>query len=197
MRYVIARVKEDLLASEIAKQIDVLQASEWVAKAWKEVTAETIKSCFAKCGFTEETSEIEDDYVDEEFNPLFKKLADSDCETTAEECIDFDVETCCSVPAINSDTVDWRISSVQKCVTEYLRKESGKDDVEVVSSDKYDDDVDVRNAEVEAEVHEVTTCEAFTLFYKLVNLKELNKDERASLSSIKDRLEIIRVKNKK
>ena len=28
MRYVIARVKEDLLASEIAKQIDVLQAIE-------------------------------------------------------------------------------------------------------------------------------------------------------------------------
>ena len=36
MRYVIARVKEDLLASEIAKQIDVLQAIiEWMAKAWK------------------------------------------------------------------------------------------------------------------------------------------------------------------
>ena len=40
MHYVIARVKEDLLASEIAKQIDVLQAIEWKAKAWKEVTAE-------------------------------------------------------------------------------------------------------------------------------------------------------------
>ena len=49
----------------------------------------------------------------------------------------------------------------------------------------------------EAEVHEITTCEALTLLDKLVNLKELNKDERASLSSIKDRLEIIRVKNKK
>ena len=39
--------------------------------------------------------------------------------------------------------------------------------------------------------------EAFTLLDKLVNLKELNKDEIVSLSSIKDRLEIIRVKNKK
>ena len=35
------------------------------------------------------------------------------------------------------------------------------------------------------------------LLDKLVNLKELNKDERASLSSIKGRLEITRVKNKK
>ena len=33
MRYVIARVKEDLLASEITKQIDVLRAIKWVAKA--------------------------------------------------------------------------------------------------------------------------------------------------------------------
>ena len=57
-----------------------------------------------------------------------------------------------------------------------------------------DDDDDVRptstlvgNANLEAEVHEITTCEALTSLDKLVNLKELNKDERACLSSIKDR----------
>ena len=122
MRYVIAFVKEDLLAAEIVKQIDVLQAIEWVARAWKEVTAETIKNCFSKCGFTEETNEIEDDIVDEEFNALFKELADSDCETIAEEYIDFAVKTGSSVPAINSDTVDWRVSSVQQCVAEYIHK---------------------------------------------------------------------------
>ena len=49
---------------------------------------------------TEETSEIEDYIVYEELNALFKELADLDCETTAEEYIDFDVETCSSVPAI-------------------------------------------------------------------------------------------------
>ena len=46
-------------------------------------------------------------------------------------------------------------------------------------------------------VNEITTCETLTLLDQLVNLKELDKDERASLSSIKDRLEMIRVKNKK
>ena len=153
--------KRILLASEIATLSDVLQAIEWVAKGWKEVTAGTIKNCFAKCNFTEE------------------------------------VETCSSVPAINSDAVDWRVSSLKKCVAEYLRKESGKDDIEVVSSDGDDNNVDLGNTDVEAEVHEITTCEALILLDKLVNMKELNKDERASLSSIKNRLEIIRVKSKK
>ena len=134
MHYVIARVRENLLVSETANQIDVPEAIEWVVKARKEVNAEKIKNCFAKCGFTEETSEIEDDIVDEEFNALFKDLTDLDCQTTVEEYIDFDVETCTLVPEINSDTVDWRVSSVQKCVAEYLRKESRKDD---------DDDDDV------------------------------------------------------
>ena len=56
-------------------------------------------------------------------------------------------------------------------MAEYLRKESGKGYIEVVSSDDDDDYVDVENAEVEAEVHEITKCEALTLFNKLVNLK--------------------------
>ena len=74
--------------------------------------------------------------------------------------------------------------------------ESGKDDIEVVSSDD-NDDVNVANAEVEAEVDEITIWEALTLLDDLVNLLRLNKDDRASLSSIKDILEIIREKSKK
>ena len=67
----------------------------------------------------------------------------------------------------------------------------------MVSSDDDDDDVNFGNAEAEAEDHKITTCEALTLLDKPVNLKKLNKDERPSLSSMKDRLKIIRVKNKK
>ena len=55
----------------------------------------------------------------------------------------------------------------------------------------------MKEVKSEEEVHEITPCKALTVLAKLVNLKELNKDERASSSSIKDRLEIIRVKNKK
>ena len=41
---------------------------------------------------------------------------------TAKDYVDFKVETCSSLPAINSDMVDWKVRSVQACVTEYLRK---------------------------------------------------------------------------
>ena len=49
------------------------------------------------------TSEDEDDIADEVFNALFNELTDSECDMTAEEYVDFDVETCSSLPAINSD----------------------------------------------------------------------------------------------
>ena len=35
MHYVIARINDDLFASKIAKCIDILQATTWVADAWK------------------------------------------------------------------------------------------------------------------------------------------------------------------
>ena len=119
MRHILARINEDLLPSEIAKEIDVLQAIEWVAKAWDDVIATTIKNCFSKCGFNKATSEIEDDEVDAEFNELFKEFTEANSGITAEEYIDFDIETCTSAPMINSDEVDWRAGSVQKCVSEY------------------------------------------------------------------------------
>ena len=124
-RCVIARINDDLFASEIARDINILQAITWVADAWDEVSVETIKNCFAKCGITEQTSADEDDIVDEEFNALFNELADSECDMTAEEYVDFNVETCSSLPAINSNMVDWKLSSVKSYVTEYLRKECG------------------------------------------------------------------------
>ena len=137
MRYVIARINDDLTASEIAKGIDILQAITWVADSWKEVSVETIKNCFAKCGITDQIGQDENDLVDEEFNSLFNEHVDPECDMIAEEYADFDVETCSSLPPINSDMVDWRVSSVKACVTEYFQKECA--DVNEVALDSDDD----------------------------------------------------------
>ena len=87
IHYVITRINDDSFASEIPKDIDILQAITWVVDAWKEVRIETIKNCFAKCGITEQTSEDEDDIVDEELNVLFNDLADSECGMIAENIL--------------------------------------------------------------------------------------------------------------
>eukprot|EP00795_Rhopilema_esculentum_P005002 gene5002-107_t len=90
---------------------------------------------------------------------------------TAEEYIDFDVETCTSVSEINSDEVDWRVTSVETYVGGYLRKESGVEDVEEVLSD--DSDKDDENANVE---ERITTYEALTMIDQLINLKDLSSE---------------------
>ena len=136
--------------------------------------------------------ESEDDLVDEEFLELFKELTDS--EMTAEEYIDFDIETCTSVPVINSDEVDWRVSSVEKCVSEYLRKQSGVSDIEEVPSNDDNDDGDEY---VDKSEEKITTYEALTMVDKLINLKDLNTEDKAHLSSPKERLETVRINSKK
>ena len=167
---------------EIGKGVDILQAITWVAGAWKEVSVSTIKNCFANCGIiTERQSGSEEGISDEKFDVLFKELtADSECDMTAEECIDFDVQTCSSLLAINVDMVDWRVSSVQNCIAEYLRKESREDPVKVVSDSADEDDVGEECDEVN-----VSREEALSMIDKLFNLKDLNKEERNSLASLK------------
>ena len=82
-------------------------------------------------------------------------------------------------------------------MTEYLRKEWG--DLNEVPSDneddKDDDDNDANGKDVE--VVEVGTGEAVTMLGRLVNLKYLSKEEKNSLLIIKDKLETIRVLNKR
>ena len=166
-----------------------------MADAWKEFSVEAIKTCFAKC-ITEQTNEDEDDIVDEEFNALFNELADSEYDMIVEEYVNFDVEPCSSLPAINSDMVDWKVSSVKACITEYLRKEC--DDLNEVASDNNDDkdDGDDTNSK-DVKVVEIVTGEALTMLYRLVNLKDISKEERNSLVAMKDKLEKIRRLNKR
>ena len=78
---------------------------------------------------------------------------------------------------------------------EYLRKECG--DLNEVASDNdddKDDDDDANSKDVE--VAEIGTGETLMLD-RLVNLKYLSKKERNSFVAMKDKLEKIRVLNKK
>ena len=74
-------------------------------------------------------------------------------------------------------------------MAKYLRKEC--DDINEVTSDDDDkddndddDDDDDANSK-DAEVVEISTGEALTMLYGLVNLKYLSKEERNSLATMK------------
>ena len=59
--------------------------------------------------------------------------------------------------------------------------------------DKDDDDANSKDVEVV----EIGTDEALTILGRLLNLKYLSKEERNSLAAMKDKLEKIKVQNKK
>ena len=66
----------------------------------------------------------------------------------------------------------------------------------IMASDNNDDDDDDGNSK-DDEVAEIGTGEALAMLDRLVNLKYLSKEERNSPVAIKDKLEKIRVPNKK
>ena len=92
-------------------------------------------------------------------------------------------------------------------MAKYFRKEhrnlnevaSDNGDYKDDDDDNDDDDGNSKDIEIVevAEVVEIGTGEALTMLDRLVNLKFLSKKERNSLVAMKDKLEKIRVLNKK
>ena len=81
-------------------------------------------------------------------------------------------------------------------MTEYLRKEcSDLNEVALDNGDDKDDDDDANSTGVE--VVEINTGEAMTMIDMLVNIKSLSKEEINSIVVMKEKLEKIRVLNKK
>ena len=57
LQYVLAQLERtEKSGPQILKEISILDAIYWVARAWEEVEASTIQRCFARCGFSLETS---------------------------------------------------------------------------------------------------------------------------------------------
>ena len=50
MRYVISKIDSCDSASDAVKSVNILMAIRWAAKAWSDVTPETISKCFRKAG---------------------------------------------------------------------------------------------------------------------------------------------------
>ena len=192
LRHVISRIKNDLSASDIAKEVDILQAITWVAAAWNEVTEKTIRNCFAKCGILKQTAENDDAELDGEFAELFKELTEMDeveNDLTADGYIDFEINvTSCHSP-INSEMVDWKATSIQNCCDEYVNKEY----VELDSEDDQEPD----GVEDEQESFQVSPREALAMIDHLMYTNGLNNNDQKALFQVKENIEKIVIRQKK
>ena len=188
----ISRITNDLSASDIAKEVDILQAITRVAAAWNEVTGKTIRNCFAKCGILEQTAENDDAELDGEFVELFKELAEMDeveNDLTADGYIDFEINILSCLPPINSEMVDWKATSIQECFDEYVNKEYLELDSE--------DDQEPDSVEDEQESFQVSPREALAMIDRLMYTNGLNNDDQKALFQVKENIEkiVIRQKN--
>ena len=82
-------------------------------------------------------------------------------------------------------------------MAKYLKERGELNEVAPDNDNEKDDDDDDDVNSKDAEVAEISTDEALTMLGRLVNLKYLSKEERNSLVAMKDKLEKIKVLNKK
>ena len=92
----ILRINDNVKATDIVQEVDVLKAISWIKSAWGELSEETIVNCFKKCGFWKSQSDVQltDFAEEEEFESLIKELS---TDVSAAEYIDFD----CNITAID------------------------------------------------------------------------------------------------
>ena len=167
-----SRIDSGKLASDIIKEVTILKVIPWIQAAWNEVTSDTIKHCFEKCGFG--TPEIlAEENIDEEFDELLKELCP---ETSVEEFVDFDACVDICDPAVNTLSVDWRENLRAKCVQAAIDPSIESEN----SESEEDDDVFLDSEPTAA----VTSEEALQMLDKLQLFFENNGSEIEVLNSV-------------
>ena len=102
LKFVISRINDNVKATDIIQEVDVLKAISWIKSAWGEVSEETIVNCFKKCGFRKSQPDVQlTDFAEEEFESLVKELS---TDVSAAEYFNFDREVVTSQPSIDAKT---------------------------------------------------------------------------------------------
>ena len=72
MKYVLSKIDQCDSASDVVKEIDLLVAIRWVALAWTQVTAETIKKCFRNAGILIKELDVVNLGIEEDSDPFLE-----------------------------------------------------------------------------------------------------------------------------
>ena len=136
VRAVLARIDEGHTAADVARCVNVLDACQWVAAAWKETKTSTVSKCFTMSGFPAAVADVPEE-DDEDDLPLSDLAAILQANTIsldlqepmiADEYVMIDDD----LPVMETTGFDWEQSILR-------RFKDGQDDV-VESADETDAD---------------------------------------------------------
>ena len=134
LKFVISRINDNVKATDIIQEVDVLKAISWIKSAWGEVSEETIVNCFKKCGFRKSQPDVQltDFAEEEEFESLVKELS---TDVSAAEYIDFDREVVTSQPSIDVKNIAWRQESRQNAIDTVMGCHNDQEHLKDIESD--------------------------------------------------------------
>ena len=185
VKHVVSRIDEDKSASDIIKEVDVLVALRWVVQAWSEVSDETIRKCFKRCGIVEEVMHVDGGEMEEndsEFDSLVKELC---AEASASEYASFDDNVDACEPSVNTESSTWRDELRLECIEEEKK------------NDDDDDDICIVECKEKEEVEEVILPnEVLNLIDRLMKFA-LTESEAGMLYGLSERVQAEVMKNKK
>ena len=186
----ISRINDNVKATDIIQEIDVLKAISGIKSAWDEVSEDTIVYCFKKCGFRKNQPNVHlTDFAEkEEFEILVKELS---THVSATEYIDFDREVETPQLSIDDKNIAWRQESCQNAIDTVMGCHIDEEHLKDIESDDEDvtiDDSLAINSITEA-LQLVNRITCFTRHYKDGEINE-------SLEVVTEKLQGIMIRNR-
>ena len=182
VKYVLAKIQEDVSATQIVKGVHVLVAIRLLQEARKEVTNLTIKNCSEKFvikGDNELMEVKEDD--DLEFEALVKEFT---TDISATEYANFDEYIPASEPMINEFEIDWRQRVREESIDAIQNPEIASDQVEEIPDDDRSNDENDKLKQESMGFKEINT-----MLDKMKQSPTFDDDSQDMLSAITKRIE--------
>ena len=101
VKYVLSRINENVSASDIIKDFDILMAIRWVQRTWKDVLPSMVKRCLERCDFKRSDADLmeEKDEEDPEFSALAQELCS---DLSVDEYVEFDETVVTAEPSFDT-----------------------------------------------------------------------------------------------
>ena len=173
LKFVVSRINDNVKATVIIQEIDVLKAISWIKSAWGEVSEEAIVKCFKKSGIRKRQHDLQltDLAEEEEFESLVIELS---TDVSAAEYIDFDREAVTSQPSIDVKNNAWQKESCQNAIDTVMGCHNDQGHLKDIESDDeevtIDDSLAIKSISIALQLVDRKTC--FTRQYEDCEMNE-------------------------